>query len=116
MLLDENLDLNWLEYNFAPSNGCLNESRQNGVVSNPVFIEFGRRCLDLWLELGKDREFYKKKTDFQSWVQINGPNIEHPYKKEADILTKLFNLYLYLTTGSSELSPFKEGSSTLNDR
>jgi len=110
MLLDENLNLSWLEYNMAPSNGCLNESRNNGVESNPVFVEFARRAFDLWIELGNDREFYKKKTDFGSWVQISGPNMENPYKKESDILSKLFNLYLLLTTGNSELSPYKEGN------
>ena len=59
--------------------GELIKHTKNGVKCNPVFVEFARLAIDLWLELGKDREFYKKKTDFGSWVQINGPNIEHPY-------------------------------------
>lgn len=105
-ILDDNLTPFWIEQNLGPSNGCLSESLGLMSLHNPAFVDFGRDAITPFIEIGRDQKNFGKELEYGTWTQIEGEVVgDGPYHEEAKVLDKLFDLYLFLTTGTSVLAP-----------
>merc|ERR1712013_439938 len=106
-LIDDNGNAFWLENNLTPSNGDLNESQKLGGTTNDAFVQFGKETIDFWMECGKDKENFQNRRLIGCWEQIEGPEAEkvakNVYWKEKEILSKLFDLYIWVVTGMKKL-------------
>lgn len=111
ILFDEDFKPNWVESNLAPSNGDKAEEDDNcGYAPNKAFQIWGQECLNLWLEAGRDPKGYLYKDNIDNYKKIQGnEGQEYPYEKERDCLSKLFDLFIWLVTGTTVLPPCVPG-------
>lgn len=106
LCIDEDFNVHIFEFNITPSCGDYNEAHNTGGNINPVFQQWGREAVKIWLELGSDREGTMNKDKVGTYEKLFGKDKPHPEQDRIDLLRKVFNLYLRLTTGSSKLMPF----------
>jgi hypothetical protein len=104
-LLSEDMEPFWLENNLTPSNGDLSESQKLPVPVNPAFIGFGQDAISLWIDAARNKDDLENQPTLGCWEQIVGPCKADPFEEQSKTLAKLFDLYLLLTTGKTELQP-----------
>ena len=106
LCIDEDFNIHIFEFNITPSCGDYNEAHNTGGTINPVFQQWGREAVQMWLDLGRDKNGTLNKDKVGSYERIFGKDMPHPQQDRIDLMHKVFNLYLKLTTGTSKLIPF----------
>jgi hypothetical protein len=102
-ILSQDMEPFWLENNLTPSNGDLSESQSLPVPVNLAFIGFGKDAISLWIDAARHKDDLENHEMLGCWEQIVGPLKQDPFEEQSKTLTKLFDLYLFLTTGKLEL-------------
>ena len=111
ILLDENFKPYWVESNLGASNGDKAEENPDcGFAANPAFQEWGKECFDLWIAAARDFKGYINKDRIEKFVKLQGSEGQtNPYEKEQETLVKLFDLWLWVTIGTTNIPPCVPG-------
>jgi len=110
IVLDENFNPIWVESNLAASNGDKAEEQDDcGYAQNLAFQTWGQETIQLWLAAARDPQGYINSEEIPNFRKVIGNEGDFKYEKEQETLNKIFDLWLWITTGTTKLPPVKLG-------
>lgn len=111
VLLSEDYTPSWVESNIAASNGDRAEDNPDcGFPVSPCFQLWGVECFHLWLAAANDHKGFIERERIENYKKVYTEGEEnYKYQKEEDVLLKIIDLWLWITTGTTEMKPAQPG-------